>query len=313
MSAARVLLALRDGAVGLALGSELRRRGQRVSTVDNGSDALRLAAHDLVVLDAALAGADWTGLARALLCARPGTALVLLADAPTFEDCRTALRLGLRDVLTRSCGVEAIVDSLERALAAHRAGDSTEKLVLRHVADADGLDAAVRELLAQLVRWSFGPSARARIAAAVHELLDNVLRHAYPGREGAFELRAELEARELVVEVADQGIGTEPTAKLRGLARVAALAEDLRLDSAPQRGTRARVRFAAWRAQFEEESGVDLSELDYLTPELATRVLAGLTGVEECAYDLSPALAVSVGRLLAGPTEKQLARAGLWS
>jgi hypothetical protein len=65
--------------------------------------------------------------------------------------------------------------------------------------------------------------------------------------------------------------------------------------------------------QFEEEEAVDLSELDYLTPDMASRVLAGLRGEPEPSYNLSPALAVSVGRMLAGTSDQKSLRVALWS
>ncbi|MCC6408130.1 MAG: response regulator [Planctomycetes bacterium] len=323
----RVLLALAEPAIGLAVGAALRRRGHQVTTVSSGADALQVAGHDVIVIDAALA--DRPGLELALELQRRGSraALVLLADSPSFDDCRAALHVGLRDVLSKPCGLDEVVASVERAApkAALPSRESAAVFTRRYGANADGLDAGMRELLAQLVRWSFGPSTRARIAGATHELVDNVLRHAYPKREGSYDLRAELDGRELVVTVTDQGSGLDPIGIAvgsladvhdgahSGLARVAALAEDLRIEAALGRGTRVTLRFAAYRVQFDEEEAIDLSELDYLTPEMSARVLAGLRGEDEPSYNLSPALAVSVGRMLAGPTVKKSLQVALWS
>ncbi|MCK6445925.1 MAG: ATP-binding protein [Planctomycetes bacterium] len=326
MNVRSVLLVLRDASIGLSIGAALRRRGLRVTTVDDVRDATRVSACDVVLFDAEVDPRGWSAFANELRVARPEAALVLLAAAPTFEDCRAALRIGLADVLAEPCGVDEVIAAIERIAPRHASEHGAalanvehgaaraHELVVRRRTDADGVDAALRELLATLVRWSFGPSTRARVAAAVHELVDNVARHAYGDGLGEFELRATLAARELLVEVRDHGIGIDPhvTADaVHGLGRAAALAEDLRIDAGTRRGTRIQLRFAAWHVRFEEEAGVDLSELDYLTPELSARVLASLAGVDEPAYQLSPALAVSVGRLLVGPTHTELARTAL--
>ena len=52
----------------------------------------------------------------------------------------------------------------------------------------------------------------------------------------------------------------------------------------------------------------------WLPPALARRVLESLTGNgSEPLYNLSPALAVTVGRLLTGATPRQRAERALWS
>jgi len=72
--------------------------------------------------------------------------------------------------------------------------------------------------------------------------------------------------------------------------------------------------FRASRVAFEEESGVDLSELDFLGPELSRRILQALReGQDQELFHLSPALAVVVGRLLAGPDPRERIEQALWS
>ncbi|MCE9593734.1 MAG: ATP-binding protein [Planctomycetes bacterium] len=322
----RTLIALADAGAALSLGVGLRRRGHQVTAVASAADLLLVGAHDVIVIDAALPDRSGFEVASELVRRGSRAALVLLADAPSFEECRDAMRLGFRDVLAKPCDLEQLVAAVEGAWPKPALPSrETATFARRHGANADGLDSALRDLLAELVRWSFGPSTRARIASAVHEVVDNVLRHAYPSREGSFELRAELEGGQLLVTVADQGVGLDTVALALGpvehveltsnggLSRASALAENLTVESTPGRGTRVTLAFASYRVQFDHEDAVDLSELDYLTPEMSKRVLAGLSGDCEPQYNLSPALAVSIGRMLAGPTTKQTIQKALWS
>ena len=99
-----------------------------------------------------------------------------------------------------------------------------------------------------------------------------------------------------------------------GLARAAALAEELRLESAPGRGARVTMRFAAYRVRFDECDEIDLSDLDWLTPGMSRRVLESLRCDDpDVLFNLSPAMAVTVGRMLSGPTPEQSVQMALWS
>lgn len=181
---------------------------------------------------------------------------------------------------------------------------------------------ALRELLAFAVRAGLSPTARARIATAAAELLENVQRHAYGDGAGTFTLSARLERSALELSVGDRGLGLDPVAisagplcdgSRSGLARAAALAEDLRIESTAGAGTRIELRFAVAPAAFDIEGEVDLSELDFLTPALARRVLESVRDGGDPRYELSPALAVAVGRLLAGVAPARSLRTALWS
>ena len=92
------------------------------------------------------------------------------------------------------------------------------------------------------------------------------------------------------------------------------LSEDQRIESVLGRGTRVTQRFSTVPASFEEESVIDLSELDFLSPEISRRVLDAVQRDRtEAMFNLSPALAVTVGRLLSGSSNTQSAQRALWS
>ena len=103
-----------------------------------------------------------------------------------------------------------------------------------------------------------------------------------------------------------------PQAVPPGLARAASLAEDLRVES-DGRGTRVRMRFSGSPSAFDEDTA-DLSDLDFLVPAETKRLLLAVLSGEPAGFtNLSPALAVAVGRLLSGPSPSQAAQAALWS
>jgi DNA-binding response OmpR family regulator len=93
-----------------------------------------------------------------------------------------------------------------------------------------------------------------------------------------------------------------------GLARAASLAEGLTLESRLGEGASITLRFGAYYVDYDEVDRVELSELDFFTPDTAVQVLRTLD-VEggEAFLQVSPALAVVIGRLLSGPTSSQVA------
>jgi hypothetical protein len=157
------------------------------------------------------------------------------------------------------------------------------------------------------------------VAGACAEVLENVCRHAYVERPGRLWLEAELGGRDLAVTISDEGLGLDPVAVRvaaqhhSGLDRAAALSESLELNAEPGRGTSVTLTFSVYRVDFDEDPAVDLSELDYLTPALARRVTETLCGPDRgAALHLSPALAVTIGRLLAASTADRGAHEALW-
>ncbi|MBL8858668.1 MAG: ATP-binding protein [Planctomycetes bacterium] len=181
---------------------------------------------------------------------------------------------------------------------------------------------AARAVLGFALESGFGPACRARIGGAVSEVVDNAIRRGYPTRTGTIRVHAAVAGREIVVTIEDFGIGFDTEAMdddllarplYSGLARASALADGLAIDSEPGLGTRVVLHFEAACAVFDEDGSIDLSDHDYLSPDLARRVLHTLRRQETSTiHQLSPALAVVVGRLLAGPKPRALVERALW-
>ncbi len=180
---------------------------------------------------------------------------------------------------------------------------------------------AARAVAAFALEGGIGPACRARIGGAVAEVADNAVRRAYPEERGVVRVVAWREGRDLHVRIEDEGVGFDvnrldeellATPLHSGLSRAISLCEGLRIESAPGRGTRVDLRFTAAGLSFDER-GLDLCDEDFLMPDVARRVLHSLRRPETAhMHELSPALAVVVGRLLAGPRERTLAERALW-
>jgi anti-sigma regulatory factor (Ser/Thr protein kinase) len=176
---------------------------------------------------------------------------------------------------------------------------------------AESVEEAARAAAAFALAHGLGPATRARIAGALGECVENACVHAYPLEPGPIRVRLAIRGAEAVARVEDDGVGFDVADAAHdcfesplhnGLARVACLSEDLDLDSRPGAGTRATLRFALYRVALGEEGDLDLSERDHLSPEDAREVLHQVQALERGnELVLSPALAVVLGRLLAGP------------
>jgi two-component system response regulator MprA len=118
-AAAHVLLVLRDAAEARTLASELRYHGLEPSLAASARHAIALAQAqppDLVLLDRA--GHDLDGLEalRRLLAHRPRTPVILLADAPSWQDEVRSLDLGAADYVRRPYCREVLLARLRAAL-----------------------------------------------------------------------------------------------------------------------------------------------------------------------------------------------------
>jgi len=192
-----------------------------------------------------------------------------------------------------------------------------------------GAETLVRESIAFAMRHGAGPAARARLGSAVFEVADNARLHAYKNQPGELRLSIHIhDGDELRVQLSDQGVGfdavkvrldsvpspLEPNAPMpRGLMRVSALVEGLKIQSSEQ-GTVIDLVVTFGLATFEAEFGNDFSDLDYFDTSTSKRVLKALQRESASSiFSIPPSLAVVLGRLLAGSTGTQVAHATLWS
>ena len=324
MSARDVLIV--DDEVGLAsaLAAALKARGHHVSIAASAEEALAMPDPEVLVADLALAGMSGLDLLDALVARGNAPRTVLMTGLPTIEDCRRALRLGAAELLTKPFAVDELVRAVEAESSSHP--EVTPSRFARvYAAGPRAAERAARDLSAWCLRSEVAPTTRARIASAVAELVDNAARHAYGAvigvTEHPIELHAEMDTRSLQVEIRDHGVGFDSVqtelegmvCASSGLARAAALAEDLVVRSTPGQGTRARARFHIASADFDIEGRIDLTELDHLGPETARELLQTLAEDPHAPVILSPALAVVVGRLLAGPDPRRTLQRALWS
>jgi DNA-binding response OmpR family regulator len=319
-----VLVVHPEAPITAAIAAVLRARGHVVSTATSSNQALGCLSPQVLVSDLSLPDGSGFDLLSALHAKGQRPHTVFVSAERGLEECRRAIALGAAELLAKPFRLAEIVEAVESCPDAPSAAQEEERrFVHEYRSCARSVDAAARDLAAFALRCGIAPSSRARIASAASEIVDNARRHAYVRARGTIRVEAELDGRDFVVTVADRGrgfdVGAEPddsplATSAYGLSRAAALSEELAIDSTPGEGTSVTLRFSASRVEFDEEAGIDLSELDYLTPDLARRVLHQVRQDDGSAsFHLSPALAVVLGRLLSGPDPRTVLQKALWS
>ncbi len=226
----------------------------------------------------------------------------------------------MRDLPSKRTGSS---ESNERAPAPRADAAGASVLERVYSTSATASLRAARAVAAFALENGIGPACRARIGGAVVEVVDNSFRRAYPDRSGIVRVTAWRDGRDLRVRILDEGVGFDVSrldedllaAPLHsGLSRAISLCEALTIESQAGRGTRVDMRFTVTFVAFDEGHDVDLCDHDFLTPDVARRVLHALRRHETAhVHLLSPALAVVVGRLLSGPEPRVLAERALWS
>lgn len=321
----RILLADRDRAAMQTIASLLRRRGHQVVVTDSAEEAQRCNA-EVLVCDLQLEGGNAFGVLEQLLHQANAPRVILVAERPNSEDCRRAQQLGALEVLAKPFRMVELVRAIEMPSAPLPKHNKLEAgaLLQRHYRSMPGAEIqAARDVLALALRTGIGPASRARIGSAIAEIVDNARRHGYRDNAGVIEVNARLEQSNLIVTVRDTGCGFDASqldasglhdTHVHGIARARALAEELAIESSPSTGTRVELIFRTSHVAFEEVGPIDLSDHDFLSPELAERVLEAVRlNPRDQLFELSPALAVVVGRLLSSGSSRERIERELWS
>ena len=258
---------------------------------------------------------------------------ILIAGADTTPaDYHRAARLGVDAILERPLRPEALVDAVEAPRPEARRADAHRRAVqfidrdvtsvpmgmrILLAAEPGAAEAAARDLIGWCARCEIVPSTRARIGTSVAEAIQNGIDH------GAhrIEVTACLDRSNLTLTVEDDGPGFDAVRYLSadvldassGLGRMHSLAENVSVRSQIGGGTAVTLDYRVTTADFEDEARIDLSELDFFSPETSKELLATLSEDPHAPVILSPALAVVVGRLLMGPDPSRVLSEALWS
>lgn len=300
----------------------LEDRGHRVVRLGH-AEALSVPEPEVLILDAGLDVIRGLNVLEQFRRNGNSSRCVVLSAVRSLDACQRAMRLGADDFLVTPLDVRQLVSAVEgdSALATPRARRRIHEKTYH--ANRASVDRGTRDLAAYALQLGIAPACRARIASCCAELLDNAQRHAYPLGTGSVHVNGEVVDRELVVTIRDQGVGfdalTVGLERMRrsldgGLARISALSEHVLIESEPGRGTWVRTRFALYRSTLGSSGELDLSELEWFEPATSRMVLESLADRGRSdAFQLSPALAVTLGRLLAGPDSRRVLQTALWS
>lgn len=325
-----VLVVTNEDAVANAIAAFLRHRGHIVTTAENAREALELPVPDVVVADIESVDSDAGDsfqLVRRLRGGAQSPRAVLYTEAPSVDVFRCAAAMGSTRILLKPIELDRLVESVEDEIedsgeVEPLATEEQPRLEAGYTSTEECVEASARDVVAFALRLGIGPAGRCRIGTAVAEMVENARRHAYAGKLGTIALTASTSGRTFEVVIHDLGRGFESSSAVSkalvsgkgGISRAASLAEDLRIESSPGNGTRVTLEFSAFPVKFDDEHVVDLTELDFFAPELAKKVLSFLQEEDgDSPFRLSPALAVTIGRLLAGPDSPQVQQDALWS
>ena len=301
-----------------AMANALESRGHAVRIAGTAELALTLPRPEVLITDMHLGGLS--GLDLLIEYKRQGSVprTIFVTGDATLQSCRDAFRHGASEFLSKPFRLEELVQAVESKDEA-----VTARFSHTYAADLSSVETAARDLAAFALRHRVGPTCRARIATAAAEVIKNSCLHAYPSCHGEVFVEATIDDREMIVRVHDEGVGFDASVVAQenlsstrhdGLARAASLAEGLSLESRLGEGASVTLRFGAYYVDYDEVDRVELSELDFLTPDSAVQVLRTLDieGGEDFLR-VSPALAVVIGRLLSGPAASQVAAQALRS
>ena len=162
-------------------------------------------------------------------------------------------------------------DALVRAIESERDEDEGEEL--RILVDATARRRGRRPRDGRVVsaaRWRPRPERASRLPSR---------RWSTTPPTGALEVEitAVMNSGELSIDVADDGPGFDALAALtaeqldctKGLGRIHALADGVRIERGDRQGTHVQLRFSVRTVEFDDEERIDLTDLDFFVPATA--------------------------------------------
>ncbi len=286
----------------------LAQEGFSAFVCSSAREALCAPRPEVLITEFDLPDHDGLELCEALSAGASPVAMVLAIEEGSLDLYRRALALGIQQLLPLEATEEEIRTATQEALDSQHP-ERHQGFEAQIASTAPAAEQTQRDLSAWLLVRGIAPSTRCRIVTALGEALENVRFHAYEGDVGPIDVEASLEGVQLELVITDRGEGTaEDTLQVAlrgqgsGLARMAALSEDVSVVSHPTFGTCVRLSFNVHRARFSEFESTEFEDFDFLAPDHVRALLQGLgDGHNPDVVHLSPAVAVTVGRLLAGP------------
>ncbi len=255
-----------------------------------------LAAKHVDVIFFAPPGNDIEDLERYKARGNRTPSVVALRDKH-FESAQAACRIGVSalcvDPVSPSYAVD-LIESVARRVDRYETTYSSSPFSTQE---------AARDLAAFLVQRGVGPSHRVRVASALSEIVDNAWRHGYAQEDGR-PIRVGIEMHDRsTIEIVVRDWGTSFFDEFHasgGLARARELCEMLEV-SPLATGIRITLEFRLYPVLFGDDP-LDFTEIDYLVPESARRLLGALRfDMSADTLQVPPTLAVTTGRLLAVP------------
>ncbi len=298
----------------------LAGQGLSAFACHSAKEALCAPRPEVLVTDLDLEDHDGLELCEALSAGTRPMATVLMCTEASLDVYRRAMRLNVFDLCPIDGSEHELTQVIQSASETLQPDASATEFESSLPSTAPACEGVQRELAAWMLVRGIAPSTRCRVTTALGEALENACRHGYPVDVGPIEVQARLEGRELEVHIFDRGEGMDPEAQKTsgcfsgsgGLARMASLCEDHSFASHATLGTHVNLRFSVHRTQFSEDECTDYEDFDFLVPDHVRALLLDMQGPEQMeVVHLSPAIAVTVGRLLAGPHANPVFAAGI--
>ncbi|MCP4542213.1 MAG: response regulator transcription factor [Chloroflexi bacterium] len=129
---AKILIVDDEGSIRYFLSEELSQAGYITLTAASGEEALvqlEKEAVDLVLLDLKMGGMSGLQVMERIEKQPLSPAVIILTAYGTLDSAVGAMRLGGCDYLTKPCGIEELLDSVERGLAKRREAMQRQKMI----------------------------------------------------------------------------------------------------------------------------------------------------------------------------------------